>query len=75
MCILSYWCVSRQNIAESRLLAKNAVRDRRKKERQDAKAKLLSMQMEEALYAVSEREQADSDNDVALPLDDDALLL
>jgi hypothetical protein len=67
--------VSRQNIAESRLLAKNAVRDRRKKERQDAKAKLLSMQMEEALYAVSEREQADSDNDVALPLDDDALLL
>eukprot|EP00953_Heterococcus_sp_UTEX-ZZ885_P032455 16955-Heterococcus_DN1.PRE.1 len=65
----------RQNIADSRLLAKNALRDQRKKDRQDAKAKLLQMQMEEAMDAVSQREQQELDNDVALPLDDDNALL
>jgi hypothetical protein len=65
----------RQNIADSRLLAKNALRDQRKKDRQDAKAKLLQMQMEEAMDAVSQREQQELDNDVALPLDDDTALL
>jgi hypothetical protein len=67
--------MSRQNIADSRLLAKNAVRDQRKKDRQDAKAKLLQMQMEEAMEAVSQREQQELDNDVALPLDVDTALL
>jgi hypothetical protein len=75
MCMCFSTDMRRQNIADSRLLAKNALRDQRKKDRQDAKAKLLQMQMEEAMDAVSQREQQELDNDVALPLDDDTALL
>jgi hypothetical protein len=74
MCIYFSTDVNRQNIADSRLLAKNALRDQRKKDRQDAKAKLLQIQMDEAMDAVSQREQQELD-DVALPIDDDNALL